>query len=184
MQKRELYIDPFNYRMLQPATIDVQLGDHILEYARTGEFSTKLMEPLDPLVACTEEQLHKVSLADLTEPYRLQPHQFVLGCTLQRIKLGPTIAARVDGKSSLGRLGLEIHSTAGFIDPGFMGNITLEISNRNQRPILLREGMWIGQLSFFRLKKVERPYGSQGLNSHYQYQHGAHEAAPLGAWIR
>ncbi len=118
-------------------------------------------------------------MEDLTElvevegdgPFILHPGEFVLGQTLERITLPGDLVARLEGKSSLGRLGLLIHSTAGFVDSGFSGNLTLELSNVANLPIALYRGMKIGQISFFRMTSaVERPYGSHELGSKYQGQ--------------
>jgi len=101
----------------------------------------------------------------------------VLGSTIERVTLGPTLAARLEGKSSLGRLGILVHSTAGFIDPGFSGHVTLELSNVNTLPIKLWVGMKIGQLCVFRLSSpAARPYGTVGLGSRYQGQAGPAES--------
>jgi dCTP deaminase len=107
------------------------------------------------------------------EPFILHPGEFVLGSTLERVKLPDDLVARLEGKSSLGRLGLLIHSTAGFIDPGWDGHVTLELSNVANLPITIYHGMKIGQLSFVRMtESAEHPYGSSGLGSKYQGQRG------------
>ena len=111
--------------------------------------------------------------ADGDEPFILHPGEFVLGATLERVTLGDDLVARLEGKSSLGRLGLQVHSTAGFIDPGFDGHVTLELSNVANLPITLYAGMKVGQLSFLELDRpAERPYGSGLLGSKYQGQVG------------
>jgi len=105
------------------------------------------------------------------EPFVVQPGTFVLGGTIETISIPDDIVARVDGKSSLGRLGLLVHATAGYIDPGFVGRLTLELSNQSQMPIALYFGMKIAQVSFLRLSSVvERPYGDPALGSKYQGQ--------------
>ena len=105
------------------------------------------------------------------EPFVLHPGEFVLGQTLELVQLPDDLVARLEGKSSIGRLGLLIHSTAGFIDPGFRGNLTLELSNVANLPITIYHGMPIGQISFMRLDApVERPYGSDDTGSKYQGQ--------------
>ena len=107
------------------------------------------------------------------EPFILHPGEFVLGSTYERVSLPDDVAARLEGKSSLGRLGLLTHSTAGFIDPGFSGHVTLELSNVATLPIKLWPGMKIGQLAFFRLSTpAEHPYGSEKYGSRYQGQRG------------
>ncbi|MGH9152465.1 MAG: dCTP deaminase, partial [Acidimicrobiales bacterium] len=113
-----------------------------------------------------------VEVAD-EEPFMLHPGEFVLGSTLERVRLGVDVVARLEGKSSLGRLGLLIHSTAGFIDPGFEGAITLELSNVATLPIAIYPGMKIGQISFLRMTTpAENPYGSGPAGSKYQGQRG------------
>jgi dCTP deaminase len=120
-------------------------------------------------------------MADLTElvqvpdgePFILHPGEFVLGSTLERVSLPNDLVARLEGKSSLGRLGLLIHSTAGYVDPGWDGYLTLELSNVANLPITIYSGMKIGQISFFRLTtEAEVPYGSRSTKSKYQGQHG------------
>ncbi len=107
------------------------------------------------------------------EPFILHPGEFVLGSILETVTLPDDVAARVEGKSSLGRLGLLTHATAGFVDPGFSGHVTLELSNVATLPIKLWPGMKVGQLCFFRLSSpVEKPYGSDAYGSHYQGQRG------------
>ena len=107
------------------------------------------------------------------EPWILHPGEFALGSTWEYVKLDATVAARLEGKSSLGRLGILTHSTAGFIDPGFEGHITLELSNVSTLPVKLWPGMKIGQMCFFQLSSpAEHPYGSKGTGSHYQGQRG------------
>ena len=107
------------------------------------------------------------------EPFVLHPGEFVLGSTYEQVTLGSAVAARLEGKSSLGRLGLLTHSTAGFIDPGFSGHVTLELSNMATLPVKLWPGMKIGQLCFFRLSSpAEHPYGSAAYGSRYQGQRG------------
>ena len=118
------------------------------------------------------------------EPFILHPGEFVLGSTLERVALPDDLVARLEGKSSLGRLGLLIHSTAGFIDPGWDGHVTLELSNVANLPITIYHGMKIGQISFMQLTEpAETPYGSDGLGSKYQGQRGP-DAEPLLAELR
>lgn len=176
----DIGIDPFDEKMIQPASLDVQLGSQLFVYETEarGWSTGQVFGAIDPEEYLRVEDLVGLCLDD-DEPFLLKPGQFVLGHTLQQIELPSWIAARVEGKSSLGRLGLLIHSTAGFIDPGFNGNITLEMSNLNQRPIKLRCGMWIAQLSFEQLSPVQRPYGSPDLKSHYQGQMGVGRPLPL-----
>jgi dCTP deaminase len=116
------------------------------------------------------------------EPFVLHPGEFVLGATVERLAVPDDIVARLEGKSSLGRLGLLIHSTAGYIDPGWEGTVTLELSNVANLPMVLTPGMAIGQVSFMMLTTpVDRPYGSPGLHSHYQ---GQSDPTPSRAHLR
>ena len=160
-----LAIDPFDPSLVQPSSVDVRLDNlfrvfnntrytHIDPAQRQDELTT-LVEPADG------------------EPFVLHPGEFVLGSTLEICSLPDYLAGRLEGKSSLGRLGLLTHSTAGFIDPGFSGHITLELSNVANLPITLWPGMKIGQLCLFRLSSPsENPYGSAAVGSKYQGQRG------------
>jgi dCTP deaminase len=160
----EIGIEPFDPRCLQPASVDIRLD------ARFRVFRSSRHPYID--LANVAEDI--TELVDATDgPFILHPGEFVLGSTRERIRLADGLVSRVEGKSSLGRLGLLIHSTAGFIDPGWDGQIALELSNVNTIPITLYPGMRIGQLSFFRLTSpAERPYGSPELGSSYQGQSG------------
>ena len=125
------------------------------------------IEPYDPAL------LQPSSVDVRVDPFILHPGEFVLGSTLERIRLPDDLVARLEGKSSLGRLGLLIHSTAGFIDPGWDGHVTLELSNVANLPITIYYGMKIGQLSFMQLSEpAQTPYGSGDLGSKYQGQQG------------
>jgi dCTP deaminase len=111
------------------------------------------------------------------DPFAIHPGEFVLGRTLERVKIPEDVVARIEGKSSLGRLGLIVHATAGFVDPGFEGTLTLEITNLTRVPIMLYAGLLIAQLSFMALDApAEQPYGSAELGSHYQGQTAATES--------
>ncbi len=157
-------IDPFDPACVQPASVDIRLDDQFRVFRSTRHAYIDLAAPLDDIT-----ELVAVDEA----PFILHPGEFVLGSTRERIRLSDDLVSRVEGKSSLGRLGLLIHSTAGFIDPAWDGHITLELSNVNTIPITLYPGMRIGQLSFFRLTSpAERPYGSPELGSSYQGQSG------------
>ena len=158
-------LDPWDPQMIQPASIDVRLD----RYFRL--FNNHRYSVIDPAV--DQPELTRLVDAGSDEPFVLHPGEFVLGSTLERVTLGNRIAARLEGKSSLGRLGLLTHSTAGFIDPGFSGHVTLELSNTATLPILLYPGMKIGQLCFFALtSEAEAPYGSGAAGSRYQGQRG------------
>jgi dCTP deaminase len=169
MQFDNIIIQPFKHQSIQPASYDVSLGpDFKLQMQFDCDSDIPLIDPkLDNSEFFTDVFVPK-GLA-----FALEPKSFVLGSTFETVSLGANIAARLEGKSSLGRLGLVIHATAGFIDPGFDGQITLELSNVGTMPILLWPGMKIGQLSFFRLLEPTTVlYGSRAAGSHYQNQAG------------
>lgn len=158
-------LTPWEPTMLQPASVDVRLD----KYFRV--FENHRYPSIDP-AAEQPELTREVKTAD-DEPFVLHPGEFVLASTYEEITLGNTVAARLEGKSSLGRLGLLTHSTAGFIDPGFSGHVTLELSNMATLPIKLWPGMKIGQCCFFQLSSEPlHPYGSQHYGSRYQGQRG------------
>lgn len=173
----DMDISPFRQDCLQPTSVDLHLGEEIREYMlyNNGTF----LGDLDPLKGANEHDTRSV-LIDRKDGYLLRPGNFILGTTVEKVSLGPQISARIEGKSTLGRCGLVIHSTAGFVDPGFIGQLTLEITNLNPRRLVLRPGMRIGQLSFTWLSQpVSRSYGHPSLGSHYQQQQGATAPAPL-----
>jgi dCTP deaminase len=151
--------------MVQPSSVDVRLD----RFFRL--FDNHKYQHIDP--SQDQPDLTRLVEVDATEPFVLHPGEFVLGATYEVVTLPDDIAARLEGKSSLGRLGLLTHSTAGFIDPGFSGHVTLELSNVATLPITLWPGMKIGQLCFFRLSSpAEHPYGSDKYGSRYQGQRG------------
>jgi dCTP deaminase len=150
---------------VQPASVDIRLDYRFRVFRSSRHAFIDLARPLDDITELVE--------IPAKTPFILHPGEFVLGSTRERIRLPDDMVSRVEGKSSLGRLGLLIHSTAGFIDPAWDGHITLELSNVNTIPITLYAGMRIGQLSFFPLSSpAERPYGSPELGSSYQGQTG------------
>lgn len=161
-----IIIDPIEPQQVQPASVDVRLGDAFLV------FRNHTCEVIDPFNKPSD--LMEPVVVKEGEAFVLHPGEFVLGTTFEEIGLPDDIVARVEGKSSLGRLGLLIHATAGFVDPGWKrGHITLELSNVATLPIKLWPGMKIGQLSFHTLDKAaERPYGHPDLNSKYVGQQG------------
>lgn len=166
MQQGRIIIEPLQLKDVQPASVDVRLGSNF----RIFRNSTHTY--IDPLIE--QPDLTEEVIVPEGESFILHPGQFALGTTLERIVLPDDILGKLEGKSTLGRLGLMIHSTAGYVDPGWDGELTLELSNVATLPIMLRPGMRIGQLSFERMSSpVERPYGSAGLGSHYQGQRGA-----------
>lgn len=158
-------VEPFDESMVQPSSIDVRLD----RYFRV--FENHRYPHIDP--ALEQPDLTRLVEPDGDEPFILHPGEFVLGSTYEVISLPDDVASRLEGKSSLGRLGLLTHSTAGFIDPGFSGHVTLELSNVATLPIKLWPGMKIGQLCMFRLSTpAEHPYGSAVYGSRYQGQRG------------
>lgn len=158
-------LDPFDESMVQPSSVDIRL-DHFFRL-----FDNHKYPVIDP--AAEQPELTRLVEVPGDEPFMLHPGEFVLGSTLELISLPDDIAARLEGKSSLGRLGLLTHSTAGFIDPGFSGHVTLELSNVATLPMTLWPGMKIGQLCYFRLSSpAEHPYGSVATGSRYQGQRG------------
>ncbi len=158
-------LDPLDLGMIQPSSIDVRLD----RFFRL--FDNHKYPHIDP--ATDQADLTRLVEAEPDEPFVLHPGEFVLGATFELVTLPDDVAARLEGKSSLGRLGLLTHSTAGFIDPGFSGHVTLELSNVATLPITLWPGMKIGQLCFFRLSSpAEHPYGSEKYGSRYQGQRG------------
>ena len=165
IDEKRVQLDPFDAAMVQPSSVDVRLD----RYFRV--FENHKYPHIDP----AEEQpdLTRMVEPERNEPFILHPGEFVLGSTYEMVSLPDDVAARLEGKSSLGRLGLLTHSTAGFIDPGFSGHVTLELSNVATLPIKLWPGMKIGQLCFFRLSSpAEHPYGSAKYGSRYQGQRG------------
>ena len=158
-------LDPYDAAMIQPSSIDVRID----RYFRL--FDNHKYGFIDPAV--DQPDLTRMVEVDGEEPFVLHPGEFVLGSTYELVTLPDDVAARLEGKSSLGRLGLLTHSTAGFIDPGFSGHVTLELSNVATLPILLWPGMKIGQMCFFRLSSPsEQPYGTGTAGSRYQGQRG------------
>ena len=158
-------LEPYEPTMVQPSSIDVRLD----RFFRV--FENHRYPHIDPAQEQSELTREVEPVGD--EPFILHPGEFVLGSTYEVVSLPDDVAARLEGKSSLGRLGLLTHSTAGFIDPGFTGHVTLELSNVATLPIKLYPGMKIGQLCFFRLTSPsEHPYGSAASGSRYQDQRG------------
>jgi dCTP deaminase len=158
-------IDPFDGALVQPSSVDMRV-DRYFRVFRNSRY---------PYIDVKIEQEDLTELVEAVdgEPFILHPGEFVLGSTLERVTLPDDVVGRLDGKSSLGRLGLLIHSTAGFIDPGWDGHVTLELSNVANLPITIYPGMKIGQLSFVQLSEpAETPYGAGLLGSKYQGQQG------------
>jgi len=165
IESGQIGLDPLEMDLLQPSSIDVRLD----RFFRL--FDNHKYAHIDP--AEQQDDLTRLIEVKSDEAFILHPGEFVLGSTYEFVTLPDDIAARLEGKSSLGRLGLLTHSTAGFVDPGFKGHVTLELSNVATLPIKLWPGMKIGQLCFFKLTSpAEHPYGSDKYSSRYQGQRG------------
>ena len=159
-------IDPWDEGLIQPASVDLRLGDSFRKFTNHNIAAIDLNDVPDDL---TEE----VVVPEGGE-FVIHPGEFCLGRTLEWVELPDDIVARIEGKSSLGRLGLIVHATAGFCDPGWKGTLTLELNNLTRVPIILHPGLDIAQLSFMTLDRpAQRPYGSPDLGSHYQGQRAA-----------
>jgi dCTP deaminase len=158
-----LVIDPYDPAALQPASLDLKLGP---EFRVFRNYRLPFIDPKLPMPDLTELEVLKDG-----KPFILHPGEFALAVTVERVAIPDYLVGRLDGKSSLGRLGLIVHSTAGYVDPGFNGRLTLELTNIINLPILLYEGMPVSQISFNRLTSpAEKPYGKSG--SKYQGQTG------------
>src|ERR671936_2523813 len=166
VREGRIVIDPWDETLVQPASVDLRLGDSFRVFHNHRVTAIDLRDPPRNL---TEE----VVVSD-GDPFAIHPGEFALGRTLETVEIPDDVVARIEGKSSLGRLGLIVHATAGFVDPGFRGSLTLEITNLTRVPITLWPGKPIAQLSFMALDQAaERPYGHPDLGSHY---HGQLEA--------
>lgn len=169
MTKGRIIVDPCNIDDIQPSSVDLHLAEDFLV------FYNSRYPYIDPLTR--QDGLTEKVNASKIEPFILHPGEFVLASTVEHIEIPNDIVARLEGKSSLGRLGLMIHSTAGYVDPGWKGKLTLELSNVANLPILLTPGMKIGQISFTTMTtEVDRPYGHHQLGSRYQNQEGTTES--------
>ena len=166
-------LEPYDAALIQPSSVDVRLDRFFRVFANHRYTHIDPAQQQDDLTELVEPEGED-------EPFVLHPGEFVLGSTLEVVTLPDDLAARLEGKSSLGRLGLLTHSTAGFIDPGFSGHVTLELANVANLPITLWPGMKIGQICLFRLSSpAEHPYGSEVYGSRYQGQRGP---TPSRAW--
>ena len=163
LAKGRLVIDPLDESCIQPASVDVHLDRKFLVFRNSRRPYIDIRQNMDDLTDMVE--------IERDNPFILHPGEFVLASTLESVAIPDDIVARLEGKSSLGRLGLLIHSTAGYVDPGWNGHLTLELSNVANLPITLYYGMKIGQLSFLKLTTpAENVYGSAALGSKYQGQ--------------
>jgi dCTP deaminase len=165
LQSGRIGISPLDEDAIQPASVDLRLDSAFRIFRVTSRPYVDVQQPMDDLTELVE--------IIPEEPFVVQPGSFCLGSTMETITLSDDIVARVDGKSSLGRLGLLVHATAGYVDPGWTGKLTLELSNQSQMPIALYYGMRIAQISYLEMTTpVDRPYGSADLGSKYQGQTG------------
>jgi len=170
VQARRIVVDPWEPELVQPASIDLRLGDSFRVFHNHRVTAIDLRE--GPPKELTDEVV-----ASREDGFVIHPGEFCLGRTQEWVELPDDVVARIEGKSSLGRLGLIVHATAGFIDPGWKGTLTLELNNLTRVPIKLYPGLLIAQLSFMALDRpAQRPYGSADLGSHYQGQVAATES--------
>jgi dCTP deaminase len=169
VEEGRIRIDPWDPELVQPASVDLRLGDSFRVFHNHRISAIDLREPPANL---TEE-----IVIGGDDAFVIHPGEFALGRTLEWVELPEDIVARIEGKSSIGRLGLIVHATAGFCDPGWKGTLTLELNNLTRVPIKLYPGLLIAQLSFMTLDApAEQPYGSEALGSHYQGQVAATES--------
>ncbi len=165
LEEGRIDIEPYEESHVQPSSVDLRVA------ATFRVFANHLYPYIDP--RRRQEKLTSLHEVEPDNHFILHPGEFALGATMERVRLGDDVVARLEGKSSLGRLGLMIHSTAGFVDPGFNGHLTLELSNVAQLPIAIYPGMRIGQISFYQMSTpAENPYGSGITGSKYQDQTG------------
>jgi dCTP deaminase len=177
VNEKRIRIDPWDPSLVQPASVDLRLGDSFRVFHNHRASAIDLRQPPAGL---TEEVV-----VPPDESFVIHPGEFCLGRTLEWVELPDDIVARIEGKSSLGRLGLIVHATAGFCDPGWKGTLTLELNNLTRVPIKLYPGLPIAQLSFMALDRpAQRPYGSPELGSHYQGQRAATESRYEGGPAR
>jgi dCTP deaminase len=165
LETGRIILDPLDLDLVQPSSVDVRCGP-VFRVFENHKYAL-----IDPMA--DQPDLTSAVEARDDQPFILHPGEFVLGSTLEVVGLADDVVARLEGKSSLGRLGLLIHSTAGFIDPGFKGQVTLELSNVANLPIAIYPGMKIGQISFYQMSTpADHPYGSAEMGSKYQGQTG------------
>jgi len=177
VEEGRIGIDPWDPAMLQPASVDLRLGRSF------RVFENHKVPAID--LADLPRSITELVEIGPGDSFVIHPGEFVLGRTEERVELADDLVARIEGKSSLGRLGLIVHATAGFVDPGFKGTLTLEITNLTRVPIVLWPGKPIAQLSFMTLDRpAERPYGHPDLGSHYHGQEEATESRYEGGPAR
>jgi len=174
-----IIIDPFNLTNLQPISYDIRLGQYIKVEDLQADTAPNI---IDLHKGITERSYGTVEVPEYDEQYEglsIQPKQFMLAESLEHIELSRFVGAQLHGKSTLGRVGLLVHITAGLIDPGWRGKLTLELYNVSSRPIRLWRGMKIGQIEFYKVDGVVHEYGNTALGSHYQDAKGVQEASSL-----
>ena len=165
LKEKLIEIDPLEESYIQPSSVDLKVGSDF------RVFENHKYSHIDP--KAEQQDLTTLVTATKDEPFVLHPGEFVLGTTFEKVSLSNKVVARLEGKSSLGRIGLLIHSTAGFVDPGFSGYLTLELSNVANLPIMIYPEMKIGQISFYYLNSPsEATYCSEAYGSKYQGQEG------------
>jgi len=165
LESGKIIVNPLGENAIQPASLDIRLDREFRVFRNHRDSFIDVRAPM--------ETLTEVESIDDDQAFVLHPNEFVLGSTIELVELPDDIVARVEGKSSLGRLGLLVHATAGYVDPGWKGKLTMELSNVSNLPIKLYYNMKIGQLSFFELSTpAENPYGSSFIQSKYQNQEG------------
>lgn len=175
IREKEIVIKPFDPKCVQPSSVDLHLGNDFLVFDSHSQSVIDTRKEVDGLMKRIEVKGDR--------PLILHPREFVLGTTIEWLKIPIDLVARLEGKSSLGRIGLIIHSTAGYFDPGFEGQATLEISNLSNLPIALYKGMRICQMSYIQMTSpAEFPYGHQKLHSHYKGQRGATGSKLASVW--
>lgn len=163
IKDKEIIVDPFERKNLQPSSLDLELSEEIRVFDNWEQGEIDVREK--------EEPSRVVKIKD--KGFVIHPNEFVLGCTQEKFKLPNDVAGKLEGRSSLGRLGLIVHATAGYVDPGFEGWLTLEFSNISRLPIRIYAGMKIAQICFYQMSsEVLAPYGSEKLGSKYQGQKG------------
>lgn len=177
IKKKELVIKPWDDNCVQPSSVDLHLGNEFLVFESHAHSLIDVRKGVNGLM--------KKIVVKTNEPLIVHPREFVLGTTAEWVKLPHDLVARLDGKSSLGRIGLVIHATAGYVDPGFMGQLTLEISNLANLPIAVYKGMKICQISFMQMTSpAQYSYGHKKLGSHYQNQKGVVGADIKAVWSK
>ena len=175
IEASEIFVDPFDLKLIQPASLEIRLGEYFkVDHWKERRANCDMWYPetiVDPLNPVDHDHWSEEKFVAVGDRYVIRPGEFMLGCSLETVGIGATLRANVCGKSSWGRLGLLIHCTAGFIDPGFKGIITLELYNVSRNSIYLYPGMRIAQLAFERLiTPAQTVYGSPSLGSRYQNQ--------------